>query len=647
MRKRNSREWWLVLGGAVLAAVIIALTHPRGAIISFDEGFHGGGALFFQELARFALGLTHHTPHYIEGEFANGITLYPPLWTGLAALLGFVFGASTAIYRATTLIFYVVGIVMTYGFSRAVAKNHQVGLIAALIFASVPMIVIYSHLMMLEVPLLVASMAMILGFFLYTEGLLPRKGRVIALLTLVFGLAPLAKLPELPVAWLIIIGYTITSSLLFWRQRFYRRFLKPELLLFLVISFIPLWLYITGVKHYLHVDMIDFFVGQSNEGSHPGMSPLVYLLSLSWSHRDFYLRDFRHMPILSLIWTISLFGYAAWKRTPLGLLLVIWAVGVYAAFSGVSPQVPQYIMPLYAPLALATAFFVFDLTRSLPVPHTKQVLAGATFLIVILQLFSLSKSEGYGWRTKITGQEQAAQWITDHAEDGERIVTWHDGTFYALRLAGLEKRLQIMHGGPGICQQGLRDSTEWATEINEPPLAEPQNDAVLKQAPWQEVKQFGTGTAGTILYQNTGLHWPATIEAETHDATRTLQDSSASAGQALHIRDTDNQPALWGCLRYLPFGNTTLTIRLKTLSLPKGTNDNEDILRIEYGSYPQDEYTSTTLKARDLRQSSDYHDYTMHLTHAHMDRPGEFRLFVFREANLALDKITITPQNRD
>ncbi len=630
-----------MLLGAGTLALLSALTHPRGAIISFDEGFHGGAALFFQEMARYLLHIIPNSPRYLESEFANGVTLYPPLWTLLASFLGFIFGPSTAIYRAATLVFYVFGIILSYGFVRTIRKSIPAGVGAALLFATTPMIFIYSHLMMLEVPLLVSTMAMIFGFYLYTKGIIRRRARNIIILTLVFAVAPLAKLPELPVAWVIIAGYIVASSVLFWRQRFYRRFLKPELALFFIVSFIPLALYIALVKHYLHVDMIDFFIGQSNEGANK--SPLLYLIYLSWTHRDFYLRDFLHMPTLSLVWLISLIGYAVWKRSALSLLLVVWAVGIYFAFSGVSPQVPQYIMPIYAPLALAVALFVYDLIMLLRTPFKWHIFTVTLVLLVMLQINAIPKSEGYGWRTKITGQEQTAQWIADHANQGDRVITWHDGTFYAIRLAGLSQRLQIMHGGPTICAQGLRDSIEWVTEINEPPLTEPEYDAILKQAPWQEVQRFGQGVAATALYHNPELTKPMTIEAETYDGARTITDANASHGYALTIAETDSQPAIWGCLRSLPFGQDRITFRIKTLSLPSHTSDDDDILRLEYDGYPGGEYTSRVVKAKELRQSNDYQSFSFTTHHTAMDRPGEFRIFMFRPARLAVDTITISP----
>lgn len=646
MRKRILNEAGYVIAGAIVAAILSAITHPSGAIISFDEGFHGGAALYFQELARFALHLIPHAPHYIESEFANGVTLYPPLWTALAALLGFIAGPSTAIYRAATLVFYCSGIILTYWFVRRTTKSWLASTAAGLLFATTPMILIYSHLMMLEVPLLVAMMAMVLGFFAYTEGMIKRRWSTIALLTLVFAIGPLAKLPGLPVTWAIIAAYVIISSLIFWRQRFYKRFLKPELVLFLIVSFIPLALYILLVRRYLHVDMIEFFIGQSNEGARSDMPAFLYLLYLSWTHRDFYLRDFLHMPTLSLIWLGSVVGYAVWKRTSLSLLLVLWVSGVYFAFSGVSPQVPQYIMPIYAPLALATGLFLYDACMTLPRLRLRgHVFVGAMVALIALQISAISLSEGYGWRTKITGQEQAAAWIADHSQTGERVITWHDGTFYAIRLAGLDKQLQIMHGGPSVCPQAVRDSTEWVTEINEPPLTEPVYDAIVKQAPWQEVKNFGQGVAGTVLYHSEAALIPMTIEAETHDPARAIADAEATNGKALLIRDTNRQPAIWGCLRSLPFGTDTATFWIKTMALPASTPNDQDIARIEYGGYPGGEDAHRIIKAGDLRQSG-YQAFSFPIDHTHMDRPGEFRLVMFRQGQLALDRIVVTPPGK-
>lgn len=638
--------WCFVLLGASIIASTLALTHPSGTIISFDEGFHGGAALYFDQVVRQFLGWTTPSiaPDYIQREFSNGVTLYPPLWTIVATKLSLIFGPSTEAFRAATSVFYIVALMLVYWFVVKATEKQLPAILAVVIVGTVPMIAIYSHLMMLEVPLLVGVTAMVGSFFLLAHGFIKRTWYSILIIALIFLLAPLTKLPALPIAWLIIASYIIGSSILFWRSCLYRDFLKPEIILFALISFGTVFGVIRWIDQQFGVNMLEFFVGQTQAGVQE--NPITQALELAWVKKHFYLRDFLHIPHLMIIWFGSLFGYALWKRTHLSFFLFAWAVVTYAAFSGVQPQVPQYIMPLYVPLSIATALLLHDLAHIARNSNKISPFAlsvGATCIVVALQILALPKSEAYGWRTKATGQEAAVQIITDRAKPGDRVLSWHDGDTYAIRIATVDKQLQIINGTTQACPHAMRDSIEWALVVHEPPYISPIDLATLTQPPWQEVGRFGADKT-TILYHNPTTSWPAHLEAEGIENAQRRGDATASGGQSITLTEQQSQPAVWGCIRVLPFGKHAADFYLKAEGISKTIRDGESIARIEHGAAGGKELAGRTITAGELRQNTTtYTPFRLELDHTEMNLAGEYIIRIYRPVTVLFDKIVVTP----
>jgi hypothetical protein len=572
---------WYVAAGAILGAVVIALTHPAGAIVSFDEGFHGGAATFFSLLFRQLAGLP--VPEggvtYLTGEFRNGITLYPPLWSLLAGWFGFIFGPSTILFRNVTLLFYVGVTVWSFWFVRLATKQVWPALLSAALIATVPMVVIYSHLMMREVPQLVAITLMVGMYFAYTTGALPRTLKNFALLLVVFVLGALAKLPVLPVALAVVVAYSLFASILFWRERAYRWFVKPELLLLPLLAAVVLAAYIKVTDHYLHDNMIRFFIDQSQGITRQKeISPLAGLLAGLWNHREFYLRDFRHIPVLSFLWVASTVGYAVWKRTPLSLLLVVWGAGVYMAFSAVSPQVPQYVMAIYVPLVYGTALFLSEVVNSFrSVTFRGRATIFAALLVGIpgWQLMSIPKSEAYGWRYGVTGGDEAAADLAALANPGDRVMVWHDGITYAVRVEGLAKQLQIVNAVNPICAQAAQDSFEWALSIAQPPAPTSESALFFRSPAWQVAGQYGAH-GDAILYHNTATRWPLRVRAAMQSPQNAVSDGE---NQVVQIRGEDSAPQFWGCYRTYPLGDYMVTVRFKISSISDQLADDAGVIQ--------------------------------------------------------------------
>lgn len=637
---RDERDWLALLGITGIICFLIVATHPSNAVISFDEGFHGGAVLYAMKAFQF---FTHANdpnlnPNYLYEEFKNGIVLYPPLWTIIAASLGLIAGPSLAVFRSATLLFYGAAIFYVFWFVKN-AHSRGAAFASAFILMSMPMIVIYSHLMMLEVPLLLSITYMVGSFYLVTENRISRTVVGIILLTFGYFVAPLSKLPAFPIAWVICLVYAVAGSVLFYKQKFYRRFWRWEILLFITISFVSIAGFIQFEKHYFHVNMIDFFVAQSSENA-PTRSIFLSLFYSIWNNKYFYLHDFLHIPYLAIIWFVSLIGYAWWRKSSLSLLLIVWTLAIYASFSAVIPHVAQYIIPLYAPLAIATALFIAEVTQFTYLVSPLISLAALTLGIVICQLLALPYSESYGWRSFRTGQETAARYIASQATPKDRVIAWHDGTIFALRLQQPSPSFQILHGVPQACSAALQDSFEWAVTTNEPPYPSVIDYAVLSSSPWKKVTVDGEEKI-TKVYKNTQTSTPQTAEAEYFNPSRSIDDQSASNKHALLIKDTFTQPSFWGCPRLLYSGTNEVTFWLKTRNIPQSIPDSQNMIVIYYQSAVQSELSKRVVTAGELRKASDYTPFQFIVEHKSPDIPGDFLLSVYWPVTLLLDKVTI------
>lgn len=637
---RNTFWWVVVTMGAVGMGSVLALTHSKGAIVSFDEGFHGFAALtvwsFLRQLLHFltppAIGyqvFTHEAP--------NGILWYPPIWAILAGVLGVFLGPTIQVFRFATILFYIASLLFVYWFTgNSLTGNSRraAALIATGVLGTVPLVAIYAHLMMLEVPMLCTVAAMVGTGYAWATGGIPRTWRNGVIVALIFTLGPLSKLAAIAVAWGTLIVYAVLSSLFFARQRVYRSWLKPEFILFLALSVLSLSAYIHFTEVHFGANMLDFHLQQSRSLSGGSSDPLTHALQTAQASWQFYLRDVRHMPYLGIIWLGSLLGYLLWKRTPFSLLLVSWSVTTYLIFSGVEPQVVQYILPIYVPLAISVGCFTAELAWHFWPRRASYAAFCIAGLVVLLQLYAMPHSEGYGWRTMVTGQEQMTSKLEAEAKPGDRIMTWHDSTTFLVRSAGMAKNLQIENASQQICSAAFQDSVEWAAVLSQPPGLSSLDQAALQQPNWQPVGHFGDdGT--TILYHNQAAVWPLHLSAAALDAAH------ASKG-VLRLTGDQTQPALWGCYRLLPLGELTAQVTIARVSIIPNLPDTQEAVRLEYASYPGGEESVHSISAAELRAAPALATFNLPVHRHILNLQGEFRIFVTGGVTIEVPGLMVT-----
>lgn len=640
----QKKQWWPWLTALALIigwSVWEVWGHLSTAIISFDEGFHGGIALYFSQLIPHLLahGSGHHFLDYIRSEFANGIIYYPPLWNALAGVLGWIFGPSTAIFRLATTIFGAGTLLMLYQFVRRFWGN-AAALLSIIVLGSMPIFFIYGHLMMLEVPLaFTVSLALIAFYwFLTVERVTPL---VFLLTTLAFALGVQGKI----IGIAVIVGalglYGLVLLLAFRRSTELRRFYSLATLFYLLVAGASWYAYIWVVKQYLHADMLGFFFDQSQSQTANHASPLIGFLQTVWLRKEFYLRDFYHYPLLSLIWFGSLGYLAIFERSKFTYYLLAWALASWIVFSGVLPQVPQYVIPVLVPLAIATGIAITVLVRRLFESHIQPLALSLVAVGLFLgQASSIMASETAGWRYHQTSQEQAAAYIADHAQIQDRVVVWGDGTRYAVQLEGLAKQLQTYNGLAAVCKDAVSHSADWAIVESGPVEAEAR--AMMDLTIWQEATEFNSPNARTVVYRNPTAANGAKIEAEEVISERgtVIDDARAGNGRAAALIQSKDNPNIFGCYRELTPGVHRIIFRAAPGESQKPAHDDESIAQLEVWPVGALEPLHYTLAGRDLRDMN-YHDYPITVTASGLNNFYEIRVRVYRRTTILVDSVTI------
>lgn len=486
----------LLVAGLVAWGWFVISGHPAGAVISFDEGFHGGIALYFTKVITAVLaGQSIEPLSGLRGEFNNGIIFYPPLWNMAAGFFGWLLGSSTAVFRAVTTIFGVASLVSIYVFTRS-AANSRAAFLSVVALATAPIFYIYSHLMMLEVPLLFGVAIALLGYYYYLSTPTTRWPTLF-LVSLAFAVGVHGKVIGIAVIFLTLGLYGLVLLAIGRRTEQLPRFFGWPTLLFAAVGVVSWYSYIWLVRHYLHADMLGFFLDQSKGQAGSPLGPLGSFARTVWNNKDFYRRDFLHYPLLALVWFGSLVGYLAWRRSLLAAFLFVFGLANWIIFSGVMPQVPQYILPIFAPLAIATGLMLSDLIDTyIPAPFRLQAFIAAAVALGALQISAIPQSETYGWRIQVSKQEEAATDISQRAQKGDRVLVWSDGTIYALRLAGYSKDLAIVNGNHAEHAELESVVAEWA--IIEPDRDQDSRLDRLIQSGWKELAQLPS--SGGVVY---------------------------------------------------------------------------------------------------------------------------------------------------
>ncbi len=492
-------------------------THSSHAIVSWDEGFHGGIALFFSESLRNNFAFKDYT--YILNDFKNGIIWYLPLWWSLAGVIGAILKPSVAVYRFTTLIFSVFSIIMLALFVKKILSTRS-ALITATSLAFVPIFIVYSHLMMIEVPLLFSISLTLLFFYRYlTKQYFTRTDFILTVLVFIIGIS--TKVIAIAIIFGVIISYGLFLKLFFKKSPLTEKFYSKQTLYFLSASLIAFTVFRYFTRTQLNADLLEFHLEQAKQMSGQSSNILSVFLKILTSNGTLYLGDFSHMLSLTAFWVGSSVAYIFLKRSLLSFYLLIWIIVTYFIFSAVKPQAVQYLLSIFVPISILVGLFWGEFIK-----YRKPLFGNLAFLailgiIVFLGVINLENTETMIWRSTITYQQDAALFIGSNAKFGDRVITTGDGTRFLVRLLGFDKKLQTINGAAPNCREFIQDSVEWAILDNGPQSPVEMNQ--LKFPNWQLVHTFPNLPAETKVLKNTNKTNEVSLEDENFIKNRCIR----------------------------------------------------------------------------------------------------------------------------
>ena len=562
----------ILSAGIYFWATWVIATHPTNAIISWDEGFHGGAALFISESLRNNFAFKDYT--YILNDFKNGVIWYPPLWLILAGTLGAVFGPSVEIYRIATLMFSIFSIILIVYFVKRVL-DFKAAAIAGLTLAFVPTFVVYSHLMMREVPLLFAVSFTLLAFYRYLTR--SHLSSVDLLLTAAaFSIGVLAKIIGIVLIFGTVSGFGLLLFVFYRKSEIWQRFYSRWTLVFLITAVLTFLIYRQFTISVLNADPLLFHLEQTKQMVGDQSTILIVLLNTVIKSLRFYLADFFHMPVLTVLWVGSFFAYVVLKRSLLSYFLLTWIIVTYLSFTAVKPQAVQYIMSIFAPLAIGTGLFWGEFLKNRNVFLNNILFILLIFATIWLGLLHFDKTETIFWRTLITNQEKAVQYVVENAKDGERVISSGDGTRFLIRLLGFNKRLQTINGAALICPESVQDSTEWAI-MDYGPQNPIRLKGIINNNFWVRQTSFENSIEEISIFKNTINTNKITLKASNLATNR--------------------------CIRFLSLGKNKITI-VATMYIKNDTYFSNSDLKIALKVNPLKTIAELSLNQDELKRNS-------------------------------------------
>jgi hypothetical protein len=254
----------------------------------------------------------------------------------------------------------------------------------------------------------------------------------------------------------------------------------------------------------------------------------------------------------------------------------------------------------------------------------------------LFNLSSLRLSEAYGWRTTQTNQVAAATYIADHAQDGDRVVTWYDGERFLVALYGKDKHIQVIDGASPICQQALTLSYNWAVMVSEPPAPSSYYTPLLVSPTW-EAQPFGYGTT---TYHNSGATLPLAWEVEESRPSESIADSSASGGKAVVMTNHSDQPSFWGCYQVVPPGTYVVHARVKLIqSAP--ISEATPVLALDVHSISHAEEDVSINTPISLLGDNEWHDVSVEYARLSPNTQTEITLYAPEGSEILLDSLLI------
>ncbi|MGZ4890521.1 MAG: ArnT family glycosyltransferase [Candidatus Angelobacter sp.] len=374
---------------AVSGIVITRGIHTGEFNFNTDETIHASTGLYFADFLR-DLPLGHpleYTFRYYAQYPALGVLHWPPIFHMFEGLAFFLFGSTVVVARATILMFALLGIYFQFRLVEYV-ENKLAAVIASLLFAFLPLSLLFEKVVMLEIPALSLSIGAIYFWIRYLKE--ERKADIYRFAF--FACA--ALLTKQTVAFLIPV--CVLAAVLTKRVQI---FLQKTTWYVAAVCGAVLSPYYLAMSHFHGAAL-----AKSVEASHP--VTLLHRATFYWAALPGQMTWV--VLALSMLGIVTYCARKEWEKLAFAMA---WILGCYVTLTPIGHQEPRFIiywLPAWAWLGAVP--FTVSLGQS--VARTIQT-AAAIVLLSAQALWALSYQRPY-----VGGYGSAARGLVSMAKSG-------------------------------------------------------------------------------------------------------------------------------------------------------------------------------------------------------------------------------------
>jgi hypothetical protein len=390
----------VVLLAAVLLLTSVAVLHhvKRGEFnINVDEGHHAVTGLYFSDLLT-DLPWRHpiqYTYVYYARYPALGLIHWPPFFHFVEGIMFLLLGPSVVSARLTVLLFTLLGLLFWFKLVEEL-ENTLTAVVATLLLAFLPGLILYEKAVMLEVPSLALC---IVASYVWIRFLRSGQSRYVYWFALPASLALLTKQNSI---YLIVFCFLSLVMVHKWHLLLNRAVYRAIGFSLLLIG--PFYL----LAFTLHWKDIHYSVSQRRV---PG-SPLLFYWSVLPSQLGLAVLVLSVVGIATSWW---------WGKRETVLLMLSWIASCYIMFTSLAGKEQRYILYWAPPFVY---FAVAPWASAVLAPWVRRLGAAALMLVV-----ALNGSRAWAYeRPYVSGYSTAARWLTQKSSSE---IVLYDGDLAA------------------------------------------------------------------------------------------------------------------------------------------------------------------------------------------------------------------------
>jgi hypothetical protein len=387
-----------------------------------DETRHAFTGVFIHDLIRdLPLNPLQYTYEYYAQYPALGIIQWPPFFYFVESIFYFVFGISAVSGRMAILFFALIGIIFWY---KLVLKiyNKKKAFFSSILLLTCQPILLFSKVIMLEIPALTLSIVSIYYFISY---IIDNKKKDVYMCLIFLALSTLTKQSAI-FPMLLFFIYLIIHN------KFNIVFRKDVILSGCIFA-------VLTIPYYIYASSFGSMSKSVFSGSDSQVGRLYHL--------DTYMYYIKTLPgqvgwIILILFFFSILQIIKKNKIKKNSLPIVWILVCYAVFTAISDKDPRYIIYWIPPIVLLAVCFIDSIT------FKSRQIALTTFLLVIISISQVVYASRYE-KPYICGYEKAAKYILNKTDNGIAFFNGYldANLIFHIRKHDVDRKLIILRGG--------------------------------------------------------------------------------------------------------------------------------------------------------------------------------------------------------